>query len=72
MKSTPYTTTSGLRIGCMYQSPPRPHHDADALRIQKAVTGQRDPIDADGVLIAMVMAVAIVGLLVAHWMGVLA
>lgn len=72
MSTPPYTTAAGVQIGLLYQTTARPHHDADALRVQKAVTGRRDPIDADGIIIAMVTAVAVAGLLVAHWMGVLA
>lgn len=40
---TPFTTASGLRIGCMYQ-PQRPvHHDRDALRLQDALLSKRQP-----------------------------
>ena len=70
--NTPYTTTSGLRIGCMYQSQPRPHHDADALKLQSALTGKAAPIDTDGITIVLVCGVLLACLVVAHWMGVLA
>ena len=70
--STPYTTASGLQIGLLYQTTARPHHDADAIRIQKAVTGKADPIDTDGVTIVLVMGVIIAAIVVAHWLGVFA
>jgi len=34
---TPYTTSSGLRIGSMYQHTVRPDHDADAQALQTAL-----------------------------------
>jgi hypothetical protein len=38
-KQLPYTTKSGLRIGCMYSPPPQNHMSADAERIQMALLG---------------------------------
>ena len=38
-KHLPYTTKSGLRIGCMYTPPPENHMSADAERIQMALLG---------------------------------
>ena len=38
-KHLPYTTKSGLRIGCMYSPPPENHMSADAERIQMALLG---------------------------------
>ena len=38
-KHLPYTTKSGLRIGCMYSPPPRNYMSADAERIQMALLG---------------------------------
>ena len=38
-KHLPYTTKSGLRIGCMYSPPPQNHMSADAERIQMALLG---------------------------------
>jgi hypothetical protein len=38
-KHLPYTTKSGLRIGCMYSPPQRNYMSADAERIQMALLG---------------------------------
>jgi hypothetical protein len=38
-KHLPYTTKSGLRIGCMYTPPQRNYMSADAERIQMALLG---------------------------------
>ena len=38
-KHLPFTTKSGLRIGCMYSPPQRNHMSADAERIQMALLG---------------------------------
>ena len=38
-KHLPFTTKSGLRIGCMYSPPPQNHMSADAERIQMALLG---------------------------------
>lgn len=38
-KHLPYTTKSGLRIGCMYSPPQRNYMSADAERIQLALLG---------------------------------
>lgn len=40
---TPFTTASGLRIGCMYQAQRPVHHDCDALRLQTALLNTRQP-----------------------------
>ena len=39
MKQLPYTTKSGLQIGCMYTPPPRNYMSQDAERIQMALLG---------------------------------
>ena len=39
MKHLPYTTKSGLQIGCMYTPPQRNHMSEDAERIQMALLG---------------------------------
>lgn len=39
MKHLPYTTKSGLQIGCMYNPPQRNYMSADAERIQMALLG---------------------------------
>lgn len=46
-----FTTSTGLRIGSMYQSTAKPHHDADALKLQSAYLGSKPEIDRDGWLI---------------------
>ena len=38
-KHLPYTTKSGLRIGCMYSPPPENHMSHDAEIIQMALLG---------------------------------
>jgi hypothetical protein len=38
-KHLPYTTKSGLRIGCMYSPPPENYMSQDAERIQMALLG---------------------------------
>jgi hypothetical protein len=41
---TPYTTSAGIQIGCMYE-PPRPQMTAEEERIQAALLGlKEDPI----------------------------
>jgi len=37
MNTNIHTTPTGLRIGCMYQTPVRPYHDTDALKLQRAL-----------------------------------
>lgn len=37
------TTPAGIRIGCCAQRQPTPHMDDDALRLQRALIGQRSP-----------------------------
>ena len=39
MKRLPYTTKSGLQIGCMYTPPQRNYMSQDAERIQMALLG---------------------------------
>ena len=36
-----YTTSTGLQIGCMYQSNVRPAHDKDAIKLQDALLQKR-------------------------------
>jgi hypothetical protein len=38
-KHLPFTTKSGLRIGCMYSPPPKNYITPDAERIQLALLG---------------------------------
>lgn len=60
--ATPYTTKSGLQIGLLYQPPQRPHHDRDALRLQRALLGERASTDWDGVLIAACIVISLLAL----------
>ena len=61
---TPYTTRSGLQVGSLYTPPQRPHHDADALRLQSALLGHKPQTDWDGIIIAAVCLAALVAVLV--------
>ena len=47
------TTRTGLRIGCMATKAPPVHHDADALRLQRALLGEPAPVDKDGLAIVI-------------------
>lgn len=67
MPPTTYTTRSGLRIGCAWQGRPPIHHDRDALRVQRALLGERSPIDASGLFIAAVVCAVIALVLITHW-----
>lgn len=52
--STHYTTKSGLRIGCKVEALTRhEYHDADALRLQAALLGNRPAADWDGIVIVL-------------------
>lgn len=66
--STPFNT-GRVQIGCMYETPVRPFHDADALKLQRALTDKAAPIDTDGITIVLVVGVLIVCTVVAHWLG---
>jgi len=57
MKTTPYTTKSGLQIGCRYETPRRvwePSRTENML--QKALLDGKPSLDWDGVLIIVVVA----------------
>ncbi len=50
----PYTTSTGLRIGCKVEAAARhEYHDRDALRLQAALLGNRPAIDWDGIVIVL-------------------
>ena len=55
MKTPPYTTPKGVRIGHQYVPPARTRFSADELRIQRALLGERKRIDWDGIAIVVVM-----------------
>jgi len=63
--STPFTTRSGLRIG-RYHTPAAPAvaMDADALRLQRALLGDKQRTDWDGLAI---VAITLAGLLALVW-----
>jgi hypothetical protein len=69
MSTIPFNTGK-VQIGCMYNGQRPPHHDADALKLQSALTGRAAPIDTDGITIVLVVGVLIAVLVVASWMGV--
>jgi hypothetical protein len=71
MSTTPYTTSTGLRIGCMYQPTTKPEHDRHALKLQSALINKADPMDTDGITIALVAGVLIACAVVLRWLGVL-
>jgi len=64
MKPTPYNT-GRVQIGLLYTPPQVPHHDADALRLQRALLSERTRPDWDGIAI-VVSTVAAVAL--AAWL----
>ena len=55
MKPTPYNT-GRIQIGLLYTPPQVPHHDADALRLQRALLGERVRTDWDGIAIVIIIA----------------
>ena len=62
---TPYTTRSGLQVGSLYTPPQRPHHDADALRLQRALLGHKPQTDWDGIgIVAGVLVVVVMAVIV--------
>ncbi|MDV7392199.1 hypothetical protein RZS08_12620, partial [Arthrospira platensis SPKY1] len=50
---TPYHTGK-VAIGSAYVPNTKPYHDADALRLQDALLGNKRPIDTSGIFIAVV------------------
>ena len=65
---TPYTTRTGIQIGRLYTRP-MPQPDRDALRLQRALLGDRPQIDWDGIAIVVVGMAAFVGILLAPAWG---
>lgn len=64
-KHLPFTTKSGLRIGCMYSPPQRNHMSADAERIQMALLGIEPEMSERRVLGWVAYVVGLVALYVA-------
>jgi hypothetical protein len=60
---TPYTTPKGVRIGSAYNPAPRVFLSNDDLRIQRALLGERTPIDWNGIAIVTIMAAAAAALI---------
>ncbi len=58
MKPTPYNT-GRIQIGLLYTPPQVPHHDADALRLQRALLGERTRTDWDGIAIVAIVVAAV-------------
>lgn len=55
----PPLNTGKVRIGCAYQPKPNVHHDSDALRLQRALLGERTRLDWSGVGIVVFALVAL-------------
>ena len=64
-KHLPFTTKSGLRIGCMYSPPPQNHMSADAERIQMALLGIEPDVSERRVLGWVAYVLGLVALYVA-------
>jgi hypothetical protein len=60
--------TGRVRIGSQYQPAQRVEMDRDALRLQRALLGDRAGIDADGIVI-VICAAAAVALAAMVWVG---
>jgi len=52
--------TGKVKIGLLYTPPQVPHHDADALLLQRALLGERPRIDWDGIAIVAIVVAAVV------------
>ena len=52
-RSTPYTTRTGVQVGCLYRAARPAHHDRDALRLQDALLGNARRTDWDGLAIVL-------------------
>lgn len=49
MRTVPPTTPAKVQIGLTHAPRQRPHHDRDALRLQRALLSERDATDWDGI-----------------------
>lgn len=47
--------TGKVQIGKDYRPPVHVHHDRDALRLQRALLGERAPVDWSGLAIVLVV-----------------
>ena len=57
--------TGKVKIGLLYTPPQVPHHDAGALRLQRALLGERQRTDWGGVAIVAIVVAAVA---VAAWL----
>lgn len=62
--------TGKVAIGLSYQAKPNISMDKDALRLQRALLGERATIDKDGVAIVAGVLAFIAFVLVPFWSGV--
>lgn len=51
--------TGKVEIGLLYTPAQRPYHDADALRLQRALLGERQRTDWDGIAIVAIVAASV-------------
>ena len=51
--------TGKVKIGLLYTPPQVPHHDADALRLQRALLGERTRTDWGGIAIVAIVAASV-------------
>lgn len=67
MKYLPFHTGK-VAIGSAYQPTVKPHHDADALKLQAALTNKREPLfDTDGVFIILGCTAALAVMFLFAW-----
>jgi hypothetical protein len=59
--------TGRVQIGSAYQPKPNTSMDKDALRLQRALLGERNKIDADGLAIVAGVAIFLAVVLVPFW-----
>jgi hypothetical protein len=51
--TTPWRTKSGCWVGRLHKPAPLPNIDRDALRLQRALLGEKEPRDWDGIAIVV-------------------
>ena len=56
--------TGKVKIGLLYTPPQVPHHDADALLLQRALLGERTRTDWGGIIIAAFVLVVVMAAIV--------
>lgn len=60
--------TGKVKIGLLYTPPQVPHHDADALRLQRALLGERTRTDWGGIAIVAIVAIVAASVALAAWL----